>query len=104
MTPDFIFTDSNMVDVVIQKGEILNRFRFLLPVKTLHTEVGTCIPCLKSQKGEQLREAIKAAQRHIALMSAEDKQAMKAILKIKNARVFYVRPVNGNMVRERVDF
>lgn len=104
MVPDLVITDSNVVDVLIKNGELLNRFNFLLRVKSLYDTYAGCIPCQQLAAAEALRVAIKESQKHIAMMPAADQQELKRILKVGTARVFYTHHVNGNLERQRVDF
>jgi len=83
---------------------VLNHFPFLNIVRLKRDALSGCKPCQAGKKGDELRAAIKDAQRHIAMMSDTDKATLKRLLNAQSVRVYHMKQEGANTVRDRIDF
>lgn len=103
-TPLLVLTDAEFQRVVIKNGQVLQRFPWLVPVKTAADALAGCSSCQAGSKKKLLNERIAAAKSSIVSMSQADKAEFKRLLGVNAVRVFHVDTSRQPARRERYDF
>jgi len=97
-------TDEYMRSRVLNHGELLQQFPFLVPVKTAVEALGTCLQCQAKAKGIAARTALNQARRTIGMMSDADKLRFKRLLNAASMRVQWTEAIGGSNKRVIKDF
>ena len=95
---------SNVKSLLLTNNQILEAFPFLQPLKTKAAALGSCAPCQRGKKGQELDAHIQDAVKRIVDMDAASKASLKTMLNASTVRAYYRDNVNGRMVRKRVEW
>lgn len=100
-----VLTDPEIKNTLLQNGEALQTFPFLLAARQKLQDFKTCPSCRETEASRQLASALKEVRRQIATMPNDAKERLRKIINCNKFRVFYYKTASsGATVREFVDY